>query len=86
MSATKLSLPVHSPLFLNPEVSYVVGIKTLEKEYALRTKCAETVISSSKLQRNPFSKDESNGAIKRENSRIQIGGDPLKRLLAGKVG
>lgn len=38
------------------------------------------------FQRNPFSKDESNSAIKEDNSRIQIGVDSWKGLMAGKVG
>lgn len=38
------------------------------------------------FQRNPFSKDESNSAIKEDNSRIQIGVDSWKGLIARKVG
>lgn len=44
------------------------------------------MISCSMFQRNPFSKDESNSAIKQDNSRIQIGVDSWKGLIAGKVG
>lgn len=38
------------------------------------------------FQRNPFSKGESNSAIKEDDSRIQIGVDSWKGLIAGKVG
>lgn len=49
-------LPVNSPLFIStawegpflfsgPGVSYVAGIKTPEKDYALKTKCIEAICS-----------------------------------------
>lgn len=43
------------------------------------------MIYFSMFQRNSFSKDESNSAIKQDSSRNQIGVDSWKELIADKV-